>query len=315
MVTIESTSWHSYPSIYALGHRTVADLFKSRVRIEEKVDGSQFSFGVFDGEYRARSKGAVLNLIAPEGMFIKAIEATKDLPLIEGWTYRGEYLAKPKHNSLVYERHPKRHVILFDINTGHEEYADRATLEREAERLGMECVPLLYDGVVEDMSVLRAMLSTTSVLGGQHVEGVVVKSYDQYGPDKKLLMGKYVSESFKEVHAREWKRSNPSGKDFIQQIADKYHTQARWQKAVQHLKERGELTQSPRDIGLLIVEAAADIKKEEEEEIKSALFKYAWPKIQRIVTAGLPEWYKEELLKVQFDEPSEVSLEEDTEDN
>ena len=34
-----STSWHSYPSIYALGHRAVADLLRYEVNVEEKVDG------------------------------------------------------------------------------------------------------------------------------------------------------------------------------------------------------------------------------------------------------------------------------------
>lgn len=36
-------SWHSYPSIYALGHRAIVDLLKGPVFIEEKIDGSQFS--------------------------------------------------------------------------------------------------------------------------------------------------------------------------------------------------------------------------------------------------------------------------------
>ena len=66
-------SWHSYPSIYNIGHRYVVDLLNEPVLIEEKIDGSQFSFGVFDGELKCRSKGAQLNLVAPEKMFIKAI--------------------------------------------------------------------------------------------------------------------------------------------------------------------------------------------------------------------------------------------------
>jgi hypothetical protein len=39
------SSWHSYSSIYALGHKALAELFMEPVLIEEKVDGSQFSFG------------------------------------------------------------------------------------------------------------------------------------------------------------------------------------------------------------------------------------------------------------------------------
>jgi hypothetical protein len=37
----------SYSSIFNLGHKAVADIFKTPVLCEEKVDGSQFSFGVY----------------------------------------------------------------------------------------------------------------------------------------------------------------------------------------------------------------------------------------------------------------------------
>lgn len=43
-------SWHSYPSIFAIGHRALAELLLDPVIVEEKVDGSQFSFGLFDHE-------------------------------------------------------------------------------------------------------------------------------------------------------------------------------------------------------------------------------------------------------------------------
>ena len=52
------TSWHSYPSIFALGHRALAELFLDPVVVEEKVDGSQFSFGLFEenGEHILRAR-------------------------------------------------------------------------------------------------------------------------------------------------------------------------------------------------------------------------------------------------------------------
>lgn len=69
---IESNSWHSYPSSFAIGHRALKELLYDPVIVEEKVDGSQFSFGLFKNEetgaleYKCRSKGAQLNLEAPE---------------------------------------------------------------------------------------------------------------------------------------------------------------------------------------------------------------------------------------------------------
>lgn len=296
----------SYSSIYNVGHQIVIDLLKVPVLVEEKIDGSQFSFGVFGGELKLRSKGKELYLDAPEKMFNLAVKAATELKpfLMEGWTYRAEYLSKPKHNTLAYSRIPAKHLIIFDINPGEEQYLSWDEKKAEASRLGLECVPRLFEGMVQTLDQLKELLATDSILGGTKVEGIVLKplGYNQFGPDKKCLMAKFVSEAFKEKHSKEWKNSNPSGKDFIGDLGDAYKTEARWQKAVQHLCEAGELEGSPRDIGKLLKEATADVFKEEAEEIKERLFKFAWPHIARRVVAGLPEWYKNELAKRQFEE-------------
>lgn len=302
-------SWHSYPSIFALGHRAIRDLLTVPVNVEEKIDGSQFSFGYSEnGDLLVRSKGAKLHPDAPERMFAKAVETAKSLSGIarQGWTYRCEFLAKPKHNTLAYERTPKNYLIVFDVNTEHEEYLAYEQKKSEAQRIGLECVPLLFSGSLSTVEEFRNFLATDSVLGGQKIEGVVVKpsAYNLFGEDKKCLMGKFVSEFFKEVHSREWKSSNPSQNDILNQLAVDYRTPARWQKAIQHLSESGQLDGSLRDIGKLIKEIPADIEKECAEEIKERLYKWAWPHIRRMVTSGMPEWYKEELLKKQFEQQS-----------
>ena len=51
------SSWHNYASIFALGHKALQELLWDDVVIEEKVDGSQFSFGLIDGTLRFRPKG------------------------------------------------------------------------------------------------------------------------------------------------------------------------------------------------------------------------------------------------------------------
>lgn len=114
-------------------------------------------------------------------------------------------------------------------------------------------------------------------------------------------MGKFVSEAFKEVHGGAWKEANPGQLEILKRLEMDYQTQARWQKAVLHLKERGELEDSPSDIGKLMKEVGQDINKECQDEIKRTLYSWAWPKLQRAVVRGLPEWYKNELLKRQFE--------------
>src|SRR3954465_2218887 len=106
----------SYTKILTFGHAYVRDILEGEVVIQEKVDGSQISFGLdLTGELHIRSKGAGLITDAPEKMFqagVAAIKAIADqLPL--GWVFRGEYLAKPKHNTLAYDRVPKNHIVLW----------------------------------------------------------------------------------------------------------------------------------------------------------------------------------------------------------
>jgi len=293
----------SYPSIYAIGHKALADLFDGPVVVEEKIDGSQFSFGVTDGgDILVRSKGKDMVPDAPESMFVRAVETVRDLAgtLTPGWVYRGEYLQKPKHNSLAYSRTPERHIILFDVTTGLESWMTPEEKAAEARRIGLECVPVLHVGIIETAAQLVTLMREESVLGGVTPEGLVVKNYAKFGPDKKTLMGKYVTEAFKEVHAKEWKASNPGRQDVLESLIARYRTEARFAKAVQHLREAGALEGTPRDIGALLKEVQRDVEKECADEIRDALYRWAWPQISRAITGGLPQWYKESLLADQF---------------
>jgi hypothetical protein len=68
---------------------------------------------------------------------------------------------------------------------------------------------------------------------------------------------------------------------------------------VQHLREKGELENSPRDIGKLMKEIHIDVETEEESEIKKFLYNYFIKDIKRVASNGLPEWWKDQLLKKQ----------------
>lgn len=225
---------HSYASIFNLGHAAVADIFDGPVLIQEKVDGSQFSFGHIDGEFVCRSKGKDQTPPVTDKMFDLAVKYTGELDLHPNWVYRGEFLAKPKHNALAYERVPIGHIVIFDIDIGLEKYLPYPDMIAECQRIGLEPVPLLlpwsqWDGGWEG---LKAFLQTHSFLGGQLIEGMVIKAYGRYGVDKKTLMAKFVSEAFKEVHDKEWKKSNPGGKDVVQTLIERLRSEARWHKAI-----------------------------------------------------------------------------------
>lgn len=296
---------HSYPKVWNLGHPAIADLFDGEVVVQEKIDGSQFTFGVIDGTLHCRSKGATIHLPTTDKLFGGACATAQDLwergLLVEGWQYRGEAMMGPKHNSLTYGRSPRGNVILFDVDTGREDrIASPDDLTGVAANLGLEVVPTLYAGEVADLDALKALLDNESCLGGAKVEGVVIKNYARWGKDGKMLMGKIVSDAFRETHAKEWTKSNPARADVLEKLQETYRSERRWEKAVQHMREDGTLTDSPQDIGLLLNAVVADIKEECRDEIAATLFDAFWPKIRRGFTAGLPQWYKARLAEQQF---------------
>jgi hypothetical protein len=197
------SSWHSYPKIFGIEHRAVRPLLGRKVNLEEKVDGSQFSFGLINGVLRARSKNQDVHWdtegIATEKMFSHAVRVIRELePLLHPeWTYRGEYLQKEHHNALTYARIPKNHIIIFDINDGEESYLRYDEKKAEAERIGLECVPLIGEGLLSNPDDVKELLDEISVLGGPKIEGFVIKptKYDLYGEDKKVIMGPRCSGS------------------------------------------------------------------------------------------------------------------------
>ena len=136
------------------------------------------------------------------------------------------------------------------------------------------------------------------------MEGIVVKNYsrpfllgDRPLP---LMAGKYVSERFKEVNHRNCKsKKNDQAK--IDIFKERFRTEARWDKGIQHLRDNGKLENSPRDIGILIKEIQRDVEEEEKEHIKNFLYREFGKGIIRHSTRDFPEYYKKEILKGAFD--------------
>lgn len=296
----EEKGIRSMGEILHIAHASIREMFEDVVEVTEKVDGSFFSFCMLpSGELVMRSKGQQLFEGAPSSkMFNQAMEVVKLRAdsLTPGWIYRGEYLMKPKHNSLAYDRVPLNNVAIFDIEIDMGTHLNAVDRNLEAHRLGFSFVPVLYQGYLSDPAAVQQFLGAESFLGGQNIEGVVVKSATHFLHGH-MMMGKLVDEKFKEKHSTEWKNANPGKKDVIESIIDIYKHENRWKKAIQHLRDEGLLDGSPKDIGPLMKEISADVLKEEEAAIKESLWKYAWPQISRGVTRGFPDWYKQQLLE------------------
>lgn len=302
------TKIKSYPKIFHIGERFVENLFEGEVEITEKVDGSQWDFGIDkDEELVMRSHGQDLtNLVVPK-MFEIAKEQTDRIEKIlreKDWKdiyFYSEFLSTPHHNVLNYERVPKNNLYLFGVMEGEKFVSDFDKLCWYADQLEIERPKLLYKGEVKDVKTLEDLLKNDSILGKVKVEGIVVKNYNQptiltSNLILPLCMGKYVREDFKEKHAKDWKKGHTS-KGKLELFISQFQAEARWQKAIQHLEEKGELENSPRDIGKLMKEVQEDLEEEEKENIKDGLYKIFRGDILRTSTRGLPEWYKKKLLE------------------
>ena len=301
----------AFPKIFPIGQDYISRLFDGEVEVTEKIDGSQFVFGKVGGELVMRSKGVIINDYASRtnnDLFYPVIQHVLSIQnmLPEDMVFYGETLKKPKHNTLAYERIPRNHFMLFAVSTEARKFEQtHEQLTAYAERLDVEVVPLLYRGYIRHAEELKAFLDKPSVLGGVNAEGIVVKNYDQPfllgGQPIPVMSGKYVTEAFKEVHREGWSKEH-TGAGKWQTFKESYQTEARWQKAVQHLAERGELTRSPKDIGALIKEVKQDIQDEEKEIIKEFLWREFGGDVLCVACRGLPEWYKLKLMEEAFDE-------------
>lgn len=293
----------SFPKIFSIGTDYIKNIFDGPVEITEKVDGSQFGFGLVDGSPVFRSKGKQIFLESVDSMFRIAVDYSnrilhsKDLP--KNVFFYCEYLQTPHHNTLAYDRVPKNHLALFgvvhDVDTFQPKYSE---LEYWSDLLEIETVPLIYHGKVEGIEVFKEFLDKESFLGGPKIEGVVVKNYANRfllgGQPIPIMAGKFVSDRFKELHKSEWK--SKSSKSQIEKFLDGFNTEARWEKAVQHLRDEGKLVNDPKDIGSLIKHVHDDVIEEEESYIKDSLFSLYKREIGRRAVRGLPEWYKDRLL-------------------
>lgn len=298
-----------YPKIIHFGEE-ITEFFKDgQLHIEEKIDGSQFRIWVDGDTIECGSKGIDWSEERPvDKMFQKVVdiaeETFKGAGLKDTMIF-GEYVAKPKHNTMFYERVPEKFLIIFDVCVKGKFlcWGDKAIF---ASSFGFETVPRLWlgNGKDLDMKVIENLLETDSILGREKVEGLVFKNYNKMWQDGyqagKLIMLKYVKEEFKERNKKAWRGSTKKG--LIEVIIEELRTEARWDKAIQHLRDKGELTNSPKDIGNLMKELASDLELEESEQIKKRLLDFFLKEIRKGVIKGFPEYYKKKILEESLNE-------------
>ena len=296
----------NYPKVLTYGHQGTENVFTGQILVEEKIDGSQIGFGFDeDGILCIRSHNQQIPLdqgieVIPK-MFRTAVRIIEER-MTEKWErffygsmwIYGEYLEGPHHNVLSYDRTPEGHIVLFDaILDGY--WALYSELLEIAELLGFECVPLLFAGEVANSTALATHLCAKPLLGGEIVEGVVVKNYHQLislNGQVTPVFAKIVNEKFQESHGVTWNKLSP-----IQAVLESVSSEARWAKAVQRRLEAGELLNAPQDIGPLLKSIQIDFEAEEADDIARLLYKALRKDVLKAVTKGFAQWYKDRLVE------------------
>lgn len=295
----ETKGIKSFPKIWALGSKYAQGIFDTDVEITEKLDGSQFAFSYYGDELVVRSKGAVIDKDDPQKLFKPAVDHVKSIQeyLNIDYAYYGEAVCSNRHNTLSYDRTPKNYIALFAIyDMENHRWLNYCEMQDEADSLLIDCVPLLHSGKA-DGELCRGLIGKESYLGGAVAEGVVVKAFKDVevaGVVYPIHSAKFVTEEFKEKHSHN--KEFKSGKSNAQEFFEQFNTEARFQKAIQKLKESGEFQGEPKEIGKLMKILNEDLEEECKEDVKDALWQMFRKEFMKAATKGFPEWYKRQLL-------------------
>ena len=297
----------SFPKVLTLGQMHTAELLDGEVEIKEKIDGSFIGFRVAPdlSHVMCRSKSRQLDIGNVDKGFRDPVDYVQTLAgvLDPDLVYYGEVLVRPRHNRLRYERMPKNNIVLFavrDMTTG-AMTTDDAVLRATAEKLDIDAIPCLGSKDRYTADDLQKLLETESYLGGQKIEGVVISRDEPWywpaaGKEIPARLAKLVRDDFKETN-RVRKDGTSKREERLNEFFDGFRTEARWEKAVQYLRDAGELMHDPKDIGKIMRRIHEDVAEEEEDYIRQTLFDMFITDIKRSAATGAPEWYKARLLE------------------
>ena len=274
-----------YPSVEALSK--VAYFFDEQqpwVRIEEKIDGSNVSIRIVDGELVLQSRTQIIDQSAP-GMFTKFVDwAVANVDKFEqGFIYYGEMVGNGK---LRYPDAPP--FLLFDVYDSliGEWYPIVRFLSARFLSEGAKDIPIIkpvYEGKWQGVEHVQSFMGA-SAYADVEAEGVVVKAFnmpvwyvnkttgERHDHVEGIFAAKLVRESYKETQAPKIRLDTQA--DPLYAIAQALVTDARIQKAVQRLQEEGRYDQfKPHTLIPIVMQ---DIHKEDQDYVKELLFKAYW---------------------------------------
>lgn len=183
---------------------------------------------------------------------------------------------------------------------------DYESKKKEAERIGLEVVPMLFSGMMGSLEQFFPTLESVSVLGGAKVKGLVVKAVDRTLPTVRL-----TTDAVAEKNPQEKKELIPTNitprhplpnseaqiTTAVRTVAWGFASELRFDKAYETLKAAGKITDQLADIGPLIGEVYKNITSDDEYGMMEELWRLCRGKVYGQLITTLPDWYKRKLLK------------------
>jgi len=190
-----------YQHVVRLGNSEVATLLDGLVIIQEKIDGANLTVGPDAGGFMticSRNRviydhGAVIDEFRGAVKYVTAHEGIRQLfEEHEDWTLRGEWLTK---HSVKYSEDAYNKLYIFDVQRKDGRYVPVDEYEPELKRHGILMAEVLFKGVA-DLAKIAELAHTSSILGAELKEGVVVKRYEHVNRYGRTTWGKHVNAEF-----------------------------------------------------------------------------------------------------------------------
>ncbi|UGO51272.1 RNA ligase [Bacillus phage vB_BanS_Skywalker] len=266
-----------YQDITRLGHKTTIGVLTEGdwIVIQEKLDGANASFRKGkDGEILTFSRNTPLTGEDGLGGFRRwALETLDPDLLLPNIVYFGEWLNPHK---VKYPEYQKQFFLydLYDTNTGL--YLDFNRVKDAHRMLGLNLIPVLYEGEYKDFDHLMSFVGQTK-LGGrlgdiETGEGIVVKNVgfvDRHGNQKFV---KLVTDKFREVQSQKAPKDPKMEATQEQLFVNATMTEARVEKMLYKLADEGIIDEAPfqiEDMGVILRNMGTrifdDIMKEESD--------------------------------------------------
>ena len=271
-----------YQHIERLGVQETENILDGITHVFYKIDGTNGSVWMEDGELKAGSRNRELSLENDNaGFYAYILQSDKYKKFFEQFPNHrlfGEWLVP--HSLKTYREDAWRRFYVFDVMDANGKYIPYDHYHRELSEYGIDYIPPLAIGRNITNDNIYHMLEKAGQFlvedGKGNGEGIVIKNYDWENKYGRQVWAKVIANEFKEIHHKEMGAPEINGTQLIEEkIIEEFFTDAfiDKEKAKLELEVDGWSSQLiPKLLGITFYEFL-------QEELHHVLKKYKNPTI------------------------------------